>query len=167
MLARIRMMLPAALALALPLTALAQAPRLANKDANDRPVEIIQAQGESLGAPRAMQQPGENPMEPVPSFRADPGAMGGGYGPGGFGGQMQQPPPLPPNAWPTFAPYNNYSRVAYPNVYPANAFQHIGPIYPFPKAPLGWRTVTLSFDDGHWYLASHASNRDWWTLRYW
>jgi hypothetical protein len=160
MLTRIRMLLPAALALALPLTALAQAPRMLNKDANDRPVEIIQVQApDMLGTPREPMLGGPGAMDPVPSFRAPMG--------GGMPGAQMQPPPLPPNAWPTYAPYNNYSRVAYPNVYPGNALPNIGPIYPFPKAPLGWRTVTLTFDDGHWYLTSNASNRDWWTLRYW
>lgn len=168
MLAKIRMLLPVACALVLPAAALAQAPKLLNKDANDRPVQIMQVQAmENLGAPRPIPQ--GNAMDPVPSFRADAAALGQGAG-GGFGGGFENPmgrPPLPPNAWPTYASYNNYSRVAYPNVYPSHAFGSIGPIYPFPKAPLGWRTVTLSFDDCHWYLGSHASNRDWWALRYW
>ncbi len=47
------------------------------------------------------------------------------------------PPRMPPYAWPTYAPYNNYSRVGYPSAYPYNAFPFIGPIYPFPKVPLG------------------------------
>jgi len=44
---------------------------------------------------------------------------------------------------------------------------YIGPFSPFPRAPLGWRNVILSFDDGFWYLSSHAGNRDWWSVRYW
>ena len=59
-------------------------------------------------------------------------------------------PRLPPYAWPTYAPYNNYSRVAYPTAYPYNAFPFIGPYYPFPKVPLGWRKVQLEWEDGHW-----------------
>jgi hypothetical protein len=156
MLKRIRLVLPVVIALAVPALALAQAPRAG--DPMDRPQPAPQ------GARHAMYQeglpaPAGTPvaMEPVPTFRADMGGMGG----------QMQPPPLPPNAWPTYAPYNNYSRVAYPNVYPACAFPHIGPIYPFPKAPLGWRIVQLQFDDGHWYLSSHAGNRDWWVIRYW
>lgn len=95
--------------------------------------------------------------EPIPSFSA------GGGGPG-----FQQPaPPLPPYAWPTYAPYNNFSRVGYPVCYPADAMPFIGPFNPFPRAPLGWRHATLSFDDGHWYLSSHAGNRDWWTVKFW
>ena len=60
-------------------------------------------------------------------------------------------PQLPPYAWPTYAPYNNMSRVAYPQSYPYNAFPYIGPYYPFPKVPLGWRKVVLEWEDGHWY----------------
>lgn len=111
------------------------------QDANDRP----------LGMPAV-----DTPMEPMPTYRAP---MGGGYG--------HQPPPMPPYAWPSYAPYNNYSRVAYPQTYPCHAFPHIGPFHPYPKAPLGWRHVKLSFDDGHWYLSSHAGFREWWTIRYW
>jgi hypothetical protein len=96
--------------------------------------------------------------EPLPSFRA-------GMAPAGSNAMM--PPPMPPYAWPTYAPYNNYSRVAYPIAYPAEAFPFIGPVHPFPKAPLGWRSVTLSFDDGHWWLKSNGQKRDWWILRYW
>lgn len=77
------------------------------------------------------------------------------------------PPPMPPYAWPTFAPYNNYSRVAYPQCYPANAFPFIGPAYPFPKVPLGWRSVKLQWQDGHWWYGKTATSHDWWRLRYW
>lgn len=103
---------------------------------------------------------GDNqPQDPVPSFRAPmppAGAVPGGVA-----------PPLPPYAWPSYAPYNNYSRVAYPVAYPCEAFPLIGPVYPFPKTPLGWRKVTLQYDDGHWWLATHGGKKDWWTLRYW
>ena len=61
------------------------------------------------------------------------------------------PPRMPPYAWPTYAPYNNYSRVAYPLAYPYNAWPFIGPCYPFPKVPLGWRSVKLELDDGYWW----------------
>lgn len=113
-------------------------------------------------AQEQMPSPGQAPSpwaanEPIPSFSA------GGNGPG-----FQQPaPPLPPYAWPTYAPYNNFSRVGHPNCYPADAMPFIGPFNPFPRAPLGWRNAMLSFDDGIWYLSSHAGNRDWWTVRYW
>jgi hypothetical protein len=96
--------------------------------------------------------------EPVPSFSAGAAA--------GFGFNAPAPP-LPPYAWPTYAPYNNFSRVGQPNVYPIDAMPYVGPFYPFPRAPLGWRHAMLTFDDGFWYLSSHAGNRDWWSVRYW
>jgi hypothetical protein len=76
-------------------------------------------------------------------------------------------PSMPPYAWPTCAPYNNYSRVAYPTLYPPQAWPFIGPIYPFPKVPLGWRAVKLEWQDGHWWLSRYATPHDWWMLKYW
>jgi hypothetical protein len=77
------------------------------------------------------------------------------------------PPKLPPYAWPTYAPYNNFSRVAYPQNYPANAWPFVGPFYPYPKVPLGWRSVTLQWEDGHWYYGRNATQHDYWRVRYW
>jgi hypothetical protein len=76
------------------------------------------------------------------------------------------PPRMPPYAWPTYAPYNNYSRVGYPTAYPYNSFPFIGPVYPFPKVPLGWRSVRLEWDDGFWWFSKTATKWDWWKLRY-
>jgi hypothetical protein len=77
------------------------------------------------------------------------------------------PPRLPAYAWPTYAPYNNFSRVAYPESYPYNAWPFIGPFYPFPKVPPGWRKVSLEWDDGHWYYGRAGSGYDRWRLRFW
>jgi hypothetical protein len=76
------------------------------------------------------------------------------------------PPRMPPYAWPTYAPYNNYSRVGYPMAYPYNSWPFIGPVYPFPKVPLGWRSVRLEWDDGFWWYSKTATRWDWWKLRY-
>jgi len=76
------------------------------------------------------------------------------------------PPRMPPYAWPSYAPYNNYSRVAYPTSYPSNAWPYIGPFYPFPKVPPGWRSVKLEWDDGYWWFSKHATKYDWWRLRF-
>jgi hypothetical protein len=78
-----------------------------------------------------------------------------------------QAPNLPPYAWPTYAPYNNVSRVAYPQAYPYNAFPFIGPYYPFPKVPLGWRKVTLEWEDGHWYIGRTSAPHDYWRVKFW
>jgi hypothetical protein len=88
-------------------------------------------------------------------------------GPGPTASLDLNPPHLPPYAWPTYAPYNNYSRVAYPNLYPYEAWPFIGPAYPFPKIPLGWRSVKLTWEDGHWWYSRHSNHYDWWRLRYW
>lgn len=77
-----------------------------------------------------------------------------------------QAPPLPPYAWPTYAPHNNLSRVGYPQAYPYNAFPFIGPYYPFPKVPLGWRKVTLEWSDGHWYLGRNSAPHDYWRVKF-
>jgi hypothetical protein len=84
---------------------------------------------------------------------------------GAFG--QQNPPRMPPYAWPTYAPHNNYARVGYPNAYPWQAWPFIGPIYPFPKVPLGWRSVKLEFDDGYWWYGQVGNKYNWWKLRYW
>ena len=77
------------------------------------------------------------------------------------------PPKMPPYAWPTYAPYNNFARVAYPEAYPYNAWPYIGPVYPFPKVPLGWRSVKLEWQDGYWWFSKVATKYDWWRLKYW
>ena len=61
-------------------------------------------------------------------------------------------PNLPNYAWPSYAEYPNYSQVAYPKNYEAGAFPYIGPFYPYPEAPLGWRKVTMQWHDGYWWL---------------
>jgi hypothetical protein len=76
------------------------------------------------------------------------------------------PPKMPPYAWPTYAPYNNFSRVGNPMAYPYNAWPFIGPMYPFPKVPLGWRAVKLEWDDGYWWYSKLSTKYDWWRLRY-
>jgi len=93
----------------------------------------------------------------------EPAPLGGG---GQIGPDLQAPP-LPPYAWPTYAPHNNVSRVAYPEAYPYNAFPFIGPYYPFPKVPLGWRKVTLEWEDGHWYMGRTSAPQDYWRVRFW
>jgi hypothetical protein len=85
---------------------------------------------------------------------------------GPAGGAMGGPPPLPNHAWPTYAPYPNMSRVAYPSAYPYNAFPYIGPFYPFPKVPLGWRSATLSWEDGHWWLGRKQTPSDYWRVKF-
>jgi hypothetical protein len=120
-----------------------------------RAVVTVQATAPPVG----MGAGGAVPPEPLPIFAAHNGR--------GMPDPHLQPPPLPPYAWPTFAPYNNYSRVGYPTQYPYEAWPFIGPMYPFPKVPLGWRAVTLRWQDGYWWYGREASGHDWWRIRYW
>ena len=101
-----------------------------------------------------MALPQAGPQDPIPL-----GAPGPNFD--------QTGPKLPPYSWPTYAPYNNFSRVAYPQAYPYNAFPFIGPYYPFPKVPLGWRSVKMEWDDGHWYLGRLSTPHDYWRVRFW
>ncbi len=119
---------------------------------------VVQAQAASQPVPvePSLVSHGHGPfVEPAP------------VGPPGMSAPDTQAPPLPPYAWPTYAPYNNVSRVAYPQAYPYNAFPFIGPYYPFPKVPLGWRKVTLEWEDGHWYLGRAAAPHDYWRVKFW
>jgi hypothetical protein len=120
---------------------------------------------------RSMPAPGMNTPAPGNNGVAngiipEPMAMGAGqYG-------MSSPyeayqPNLPNYAWPTYAPYNNYSRVAYPEYYPYDAFPFIGPTHPFPKVPTGWRSVKLEWNDGFWYFSKLGTKHDYWRLRFW
>ena len=85
-------------------------------------------------------------------------AMGGPMPMGGTGVGM---PPVPmrgdgpnmPNyAWPSYAAYPNYAALQYPTQYSPTAWPYIGPFYPYPQVPLGWRRVSLEWDDGWWWL---------------
>ena len=82
---------------------------------------------------------------------------GGGYGGqivgGGYaGGTVADNPSVPGHAWPSYAASPNYGAVSYPEQYSATAWPYIGPFYPYPQVPLGWRKVSLEWDDGWWNL---------------
>lgn len=124
-------------------------------------------------------QPAARPMAPMPVGRAMPaaamaaaGAVAGapvmaaggmGHGMGtpipshivGAGGVMPAAydhPHMPNYAWPSYAAHPNYAAVTYPKQYSASVWPYIGPFYPYPQVPLGWRKVTLEWDDGWWHL---------------
>jgi hypothetical protein len=73
------------------------------------------------------------------------------YG-GGGAGPRYDTPNLPNYAWPGYAAYPNYAAVTYPQQYSPTAWPFIGPFYPYPQVPLGWRKVSLEWDDGWWML---------------
>jgi hypothetical protein len=74
---------------------------------------------------------------------------------GGGGGPIPaayDQPHMPGYAWPSYAAYPNYAALSYPKQYSPTAFPFIGPFYPYPQVPLGWRKVSLEWDDGWWFL---------------
>ncbi|MBT7817566.1 MAG: BON domain-containing protein [Polaribacter sp.] len=86
-----------------------------------------------------------------------PGGMGPGAGPHAHGAgnpshMAYDLPNLPNHSWPTYAAYPNYAQVSYPKEYSASAWPYIGPFYPYPQVPMGWRQVQLDWDDGAWNL---------------
>lgn len=70
----------------------------------------------------------------------------------GMGSPRYDQPNLPNYAWPTYAAHPNYAAVTYPKQYSPAAWPYIGPFYPYPQVPLGWRKVSLQWDDGLWHL---------------
>ncbi len=98
--------------------------------------------------PLPMAQPnGQPPAAPVVS-----GPMPGGPLPMGSAPIRYDQPNCPNYAWPTYAPYPNYAALTYPKQYSPTAWPYIGPFYPYPQVPLGWRKVTLEWHDGWWFL---------------
>ena len=71
-------------------------------------------------------------------------------------------PRLPEYAWPAYAAYPNYAQLTYPKQYSASAWPYIGPFYPYPQIPLGWRQVQLEWDDGYWNLNFRPRTNKWW-----
>jgi hypothetical protein len=101
-------------------------------------------------------------MGPVgygPGGPAGPGGAAGGpqpmYLPGsgvGIAPARYDHPNMPGYAWPSYAACPNYAAVTYPKQYSPTAWPYIGPFYPYPQVPLGWRKVTMEWDDGWWFL---------------
>jgi len=98
--------------------------------------------------------------QPMQAMPAGMGMHGGGMGSpmpmapyaGGAAAPRYEQPYLPNYAWPGYAAYPNYAAVTYPQQYSPSAFPYIGPFYPYPQVPLGWRKVSLEWDDGWWFL---------------
>ena len=90
---------------------------------------------------------------PMSQVSAGPAAIGGA---GVF-----SHPQLPNHAWPAYAQYPNSAAVTYPTQYSASAFPYIGPFYPYPQVPLGWRDARLQWDDGFWNLNFNKPQSVW------
>jgi hypothetical protein len=117
--------------------------------------------------PMPQMPPGQGPMQAGCNCGGGPAYGGGGYGgemmgggpaamgqvPGAYGGAVNYDnAQMPGYAWPSYASYPNYAALTYPRQYSPTAWPYIGPFYPYPQVPLGWRKVSLEWDDGWWFL---------------
>ncbi len=110
-------------------------------------------------------QPQETPVQEGPSPVPPQGAgqaMPYGAPVAGASHQVYDQPNLPNHAFPTYGTYPNYAQVSYPQQYSASAWPYIGPFYPYPQVPLGWRKVQLEWDDGYWQLNFRPRTEKWW-----
>lgn len=118
-----------------------QGVRLANRPLAFAPANgattmpVSQVQGEAPAAEQGV---------PMPAHMAGPNV--------GIAPARYDHPNMPGYAWPSYASYPNYAAVTYPKQYSPAAWPYIGPFYPYPQVPLGWRKVTLKWDDGWWNL---------------
>ena len=104
----------------------------------------------------ALQPAPAAPLAAVPTHGATVGIGGPtpAYVPGAHPAQPAQydQPYMPNYSWPSYAANPNYAAVTYPKQNSPTAWPYIGPFYPYPQVPLGWRKVTLEWDDGWWML---------------
>ena len=106
-------------------------------------------------APGGAVPQGAAPMAPpMPPMYGHPGA--------GASQAVYNQPNCPEYAWPSYAQYPNVAAVNYPTQYSASAWPYIGPFYPYPQVPLGWRDATLRWDDGQWNLMFRTRTDKWW-----
>jgi hypothetical protein len=99
---------------------------------------------QASGPPTSMPMTGMANGTPRPM-----GAVGAGAPPIPMRGDG---PNMPNYAWPSYASSPNYAALQYPTQYSPAAWPYIGPFYPYPQVPLGWRRVSLEWDDGWWYV---------------
>ncbi len=104
--------------------------------AQPMPMSVVAPQGAPLpiGQPVPMAAYGQ-----VPMGMATPGVR-------------HDQPNMPGYAWPAYAAHPNYAAITYPKQYSPTAWPYIGPFYPYPQVPLGWRKVTMEWHDGWWNL---------------
>jgi osmotically-inducible protein OsmY len=123
---------------------------------------VAQVSAPSTSRPMMQGQPMPMAMQPMPMqagpAMAPPTSVG--YSPTSY-----NHPHLPPYAWPAYAQYPNSAAVSYPTQYSASAWPYIGPFYPYPQVPMGWREVSLEWDDGYWQLNFNKEKDKWyWVL---
>jgi hypothetical protein len=131
-----------------------------------RPVAAQEGYAPQVAARPGVAPPAPYALQPVPatahprpiapSYTSAPnqhGAPGYAPQPTGYPAPYRYDQPyMPGYAWPSYAAHPNYAGVTYPKQYSPTAWPYIGPFYPYPQVPLGWRKVTLEWDDGWWML---------------
>jgi osmotically-inducible protein OsmY len=117
-------------------------------------------------APQQMAQPMQYPPQQMPASMMRPGMQPGMMPPSGIGAApvSYNNPHLPSHAWPSYAQYPNSAAVTYPTQYSASAWPYIGPFYPYPQVPLGWREASLEWDDGFWQMNFNKSKDKWYWI---
>jgi len=118
------------------------------------PVAFTQPMAQPMGQPMGQPMMGpeaQMPGGPIPAYVA---GMAGGVAPARY-----DQPHMPNYSWPSYAAHPNYASLTYPRQYAPSAWPYIGPFYPYPQVPLGWRKVTLEWDDGWWMLDFKDSPR--------
>ena len=136
-------------------------------DPVNRPARVAAAPPVASTAPvgvPAMAAPYRNQAMQTPAMAASMPMMGNpvvgapimgqpvSMGSYGAGAPRYDAPNLPNSAWPGYAAYPNYAAVTYPQQYSPSAWPYIGPFYPYPQVPMGWRRVSLEWKDGWWFL---------------
>lgn len=111
--------------------------------------------------PGAAPMPGGAPMGPPPGWSPPAAPQPYGHPGAGMANQAYSMPNLPDHAWPAQAQYPNSAQISYPQMYSASAWPYIGPFYPYPQVPLGWREAQLEWDDGFWHLNFKPRTSKW------
>jgi len=106
--------------------------------AQGQPTPVAYVQG---GAPIPL---GQVSGGPIPQYTMPVG--------GGVAQARYDQPQMPNYTWPSYAAHPNYAALTYPKQYSPTAWPYIGPFYPYPQVPLGWRKVTMEWHDGWWQL---------------
>ena len=123
------------------------------------PPQMAQQMPPQMAQQMAGRMPAGQPVHPAAAYGPQGGLQPTGHhmNPG-----VYNRPALPEYAWPAYAAHDNYAAVTYPSQYDASAFPYIGPFYPYPQVPLGWRSAELEWDDGYWNLEFDSRTDKWW-----
>ncbi len=145
------------------------APRSAARPANPSGIQLASAEemphhGRVTRVPTSVPREAVQQVQHVQGMQPPAGAPIPSYGamatPASHA--VQDMPNLPTHAWPAYASHPNYAQVTYPKEYSAAAWPYIGPFYPYPQVPLGWRKAQLEWDDGYWKLNFSPRTEKWW-----